>query len=80
MPLAYNISSAEYWRLGDVAELVRQLFPAGRLRIGPGQVAELDLQGPFDGTVAWRDLGYEPEWTLERGLIDYAEWLKTHEA
>jgi len=80
VPLAYNISSAEYWRLGDVAALVRQLFPAGRLQIGPGQVAELDLQGPFDGTAARRDLGYEPEWTLARGLSDYAEWLKTHEA
>ena len=26
-----------------------------------------------------RDLGYEPEWTLARGLTDYA-WLKTQEA
>jgi hypothetical protein len=24
-------------------------------------------------------LGYEPEWTLARGLTDYA-WLKTQEA
>ena len=79
-PLAYNISSGEYWRLGDVAGLVRPLFPAGRLQIGEGQVAELDLQGPFDGTAARRDLGYEPEWTLARGLTDYAAWLKTHEA
>jgi nucleoside-diphosphate-sugar epimerase len=31
-------------------------------------------------TAARRDLGYESEWTLERGLADYAEWLKTHEA
>lgn len=56
------------------------MFPAGRLQIGPGPVAELDLQGPFDGTAAQRDLGYEPEWTLARGLTDYAGWLKTHEA
>jgi nucleoside-diphosphate-sugar epimerase len=80
VPLAYNIASAEYWRLGDVAALVQQLFPAGRLQIGPGQIAELDLQGPFDVTAARRDLGYTPEWTLTRGLTDYAEWLKTHEA
>ena len=36
-PLAYNISSGEYWRLGDVAALVRPLFPAGRLHIGGGR-------------------------------------------
>jgi nucleoside-diphosphate-sugar epimerase len=63
-----------------VVALVRPLFAAGRLQIGPGQVAELDLQGPFDGTAARRDLGYEPEWTLTRGLTDYAAWLKAHEA
>jgi nucleoside-diphosphate-sugar epimerase len=38
-PLAYNISSGEYWQLGDVAALVRPMFPAGRLQIGPGPVA-----------------------------------------
>jgi UDP-glucose 4-epimerase len=76
---AYNVSSAEYWRLGEVVELVRPLFPSGRIQIGPGRVAELDMQGPFDGAAARRDLGYVPEWTLERGLADYAEWLKTHE-
>jgi UDP-glucose 4-epimerase len=79
-PLAYNISSGKYWQLGDMAALVRPLFPAGRLHIGPGPVVELDLHGPFDGTAAQRDLGYEPEWTLARGLTDYAAWLKTHEA
>jgi UDP-glucose 4-epimerase len=79
-PLAYNISSAEYWQLGDVAALVRPLFPTGRLQIGPGPVAELDLQGLFDTTAARRDLGYELEWTLARGLNDYAAWLRTHEA
>ena len=63
-----------------MAALVRPLFPAGHLRIGPGQVAALDLQGPFDCTAARRDLGYEPEWTLARGLTDYAAWLQTHEA
>jgi nucleoside-diphosphate-sugar epimerase len=30
-------------------------------------------------STAQRDLGYEPEWTLERGLADYSEWLKTYE-
>ena len=63
-----------------MAALVRPLLPAGRLHIGPGPVVEPDLQEAFDGTAAQRDLGYEPEWTLARGLTDYAAWLKTHEA
>jgi hypothetical protein len=49
--------------------------PAPRLarmpdQIGPGPVAELDLQGPLYGTAAQCDFGYEPEWTLARGLTD----------
>ncbi len=78
--LAYNISSAEYWRLGAVADVVGRLMPEGRLTIGPGRIAELDLQGPFDSAAGRRDLGYVPEWGLERGLIDYAAWLQTHAA
>ena len=59
-------------------ELVRPQF--GAHSDWTARVAELDMQGPFDGEAARRDLGYEPEWTIERGLADYAEWLKTHEA
>lgn len=61
-------------------ELVRPLVPSGRIRIGPGRVAELDIRGSFDGAAARRGLGYEAEWALEHGLADYGEWLKTHEA
>jgi hypothetical protein len=38
-------------------------------QIGPGPVADLELQGPLYGQ-AQRDFGYEPEWTLARGLTD----------
>jgi UDP-glucose 4-epimerase len=65
-----------------VAEFVRPVRPllrSGLIQIGPDRVAELGVQEPFDGAATRRDLGYEPEWTLERGLADYAEWLKTHE-
>jgi UDP-glucose 4-epimerase len=79
-PLAYNISSGECWRLGDVAALVRPMFPAGRLQIGPGRTPSSTSKGRSRARQAQRDLGYEPEWTLARGLADYAAWLKTHEA
>jgi nucleoside-diphosphate-sugar epimerase len=58
---------------------VRRVLRSGLIQIGPDRVAELGVQEPFDGAAARRDFGYEPEWTLERGLADYAEWLKTHE-
>jgi UDP-glucose 4-epimerase len=50
---AYNVSSTEYWALGDVVDLIRrEILPHADIEIGPGLVAELDLQGPFDGAAA----------------------------
>jgi nucleoside-diphosphate-sugar epimerase len=59
-------------------ELVRPQFGAHSDWTGPSRRTR--HAGTFDGEAARRDLGYEPEWTIERGLADYAEWLKTHEA
>ena len=77
---AYNVSSAEYWRLADAADLARRLLPEAKIEIGHGPVPELDLRGPFAIGEARRALGFEPYWTLERGLADYVDWLRTHDA
>lgn len=77
---AYNVSSAEYWRLSDAVDLACRLLPEATIEIGPGLVPELDLQGPFAIDAARHALGFEPRWTLERGLSDYTGWLRTHHA
>lgn len=76
----YNVSSGEYWRISDALEIVRKLVPEATIEVGPGLVTELDLQGPFDCSAARHDLGYAPEWPLERGLAQYAAWLASHDA
>lgn len=76
---AYNVSSAEYWPLGDVIDLIRrEILPHADIEIGPGLVAELDLQGPFDGAAARQELGYTAAFELRRGLATYAEPLQTN--
>lgn len=77
---AYNVSSAEYWRLADAADLARRLLPDAEIAIGSGTVPELDPQGPFAIDEARRVLCFEPQWMLERGLTGYVEWLRTHDA
>ena len=71
----YNVSSAEYWRLRDVVDVVRGLLPDATIEVGPGLVPELDTQGPFSIEAARRDLGYVPQWDLQRGLAMYADHL-----
>jgi UDP-glucose 4-epimerase len=78
-PVAYNISSDEYWRLGDVLDVVAELHPGALLAAGPGLDPTLDLQGQFSISSATRDLGFTPSWHLRRALPDYAEWLAEHD-
>ncbi|WP_394829333.1 NAD-dependent epimerase/dehydratase family protein [Pendulispora albinea] len=75
---AYNVSSGEYWRVGDLVDLVRKCRPNGEIEIGPGRLSELDMKGPLDLTSTQRDLGFEPAWGLERGIVHYIEHLETH--
>jgi nucleoside-diphosphate-sugar epimerase len=34
--------------------------------------------GAFDISAAERDLGYRPQWDLERGLSDQIDWLRAN--
>ena len=59
-------------------EMIRDLIPGARIEIGAGYW-HLDRQGPWDISAAARDLGYKPEYPLERGLPEYVAWLREHE-
>ncbi|MDQ4137473.1 MAG: NAD(P)-dependent oxidoreductase [Actinomycetota bacterium] len=78
-PLAYNISSSEYWSLSGIAEEVRRAHPAATVEVGPGLEPTLDLQGQFSIESARADFGYEPRWPLRRALGDYGAWLGDHD-
>jgi nucleoside-diphosphate-sugar epimerase len=80
---AYNISGPEWPTLGELAARVRALIPGADLEIGPGDLPLDQLGdhriGAVDIGAAARDLGYRPAWDLERGLGEYAEWLRSNE-
>jgi UDP-glucose 4-epimerase len=72
----YNVTGGRQIALGDAAALVRGLLGDPGISIGPGYIANLDRQGPWDISAARRDLGYQPGWALEEGIRAYAEWLR----
>jgi UDP-glucose 4-epimerase len=72
----YNISGGSQVTLGELADLIRVRLPAARIDLGPGHLPGWDRQGPFDISAAARELGYSPEWPLERGLDSYIAWLR----
>ena len=73
----YNVTGGSQITLKEAADLVRDAVPGADIRIGPGYL-HLDRQGPYDISAADRDLGYRPEWPIERGVRDYIEWLRAH--
>ncbi len=73
----YNVTGGSQISLSEAAEIVRQTITDADIEVGPGHL-HLDRQGPYDISAAERDLGYKPEWPVERGIPDYIAWLREH--
>lgn len=75
---AYNISGGRQVTVTETADMLASLLPEAKFDIGPGLLPEWDRMGTFDLSAAERDLGYRPQWDLERGLRDQIAWLRAH--
>ncbi len=73
----FNITGGVLRRRAEVAELVGRLVPGAAVRVGPGIPPRAHLRGPSRLDRARAELGYEPGYTLERGLDDWLAWLRT---
>jgi UDP-glucose 4-epimerase len=74
----YNVSGGPPITVRGVADLLEELLPGASFDIGPGVLPDWDRIGEFDLTAAQADLAYQPQWTLEHGLVRQIEWLKEH--
>ncbi|WP_315831898.1 NAD(P)-dependent oxidoreductase [Bradyrhizobium prioriisuperbiae] len=72
----YTITGGTFLTLGQIAEIVRKIFPQADIELGPGADPVDEVQGQFDITAAARDLGFQPALSFEQGVERYAEWLK----
>lgn len=73
----FNVTGGERCTLSEAAAMIGRLMPDARVEIGDG-FWHLDRQGPWDISAIERDLGFVPEYPLERGLPEYVEWLRDH--
>ncbi|MGZ6777362.1 MAG: NAD-dependent epimerase/dehydratase family protein [Mycobacterium sp.] len=73
----YNVSGGRLVTVAETARLLEELIPGATFDIGPGLLPNWDSQGPYDLTASQRDLGYTPAWTLESGLVNQIDWLRT---
>jgi UDP-glucose 4-epimerase len=71
----FNMASGILISLPELADMVRAKVGDLQLSIGPGRdpFGIGLMYGCLDDTKARRELGYKPEWDLERSVVDFAE-------
>jgi len=78
----YNVSSGENVRFSRVLETLSEVRSNFRFRVrSRGNASGFfrdSLRGPLSMERARNDLGFVPEYGLERGLREYMGWLETH--
>ena len=75
----YNIGSGVANTLNDFATVLRKKLPAADIEIGPGQNflgMPYQPHGVYDVSRARQELGFKPQYDLDRAIADYLETLK----
>ncbi len=76
---AFNIGSGIGRTLNDFADVLRRRLPNADITIGPGLNflgSAQPLAAIYDISRARKELGYEPQYDLERAIDDYLDVLK----
>jgi nucleoside-diphosphate-sugar epimerase len=80
----FNIGSGELTSADDVAAMVGEFTGAQVQVIEPQGLAESNprarLEAAYDQTRAHSEIGYQPEYSLQRGIRELAVWLREHQA
>ena len=74
---AYNISAGKLVTNREVAAAVMAAYPKAEIPLLPG-TAQRRAGMIMDPTFIQRDLGFEPEYDLQRGVAEWIDWLKTN--
>lgn len=87
----FNLSGGRLVSLFEIAAVLRTVFPDQAIEVGPGQVDlsslrsagsggyRMALRPAFDVSLARAELGYQPEYCIERGIPAYVAWLRNRE-
>lgn len=72
----FNIGTEEFVTLQDVSREVRKFVPNAQIDIRGGLDTAYASRGPMKIDRARQELGYEPEYDLEKGIEDYVRILR----
>ena len=77
----YNLGDGKATSAGQVAAAVEKAVPGADVAgaLSPGRGPNYTVDRYMDLSRIQADAGYEPEYTLERGIAEYAAWFRDHE-
>ncbi len=75
----YNVGSGRAASNKETFEAVKKVFPEAKLAaMKPGRTPGMPEKPVMDLTRIKKDVGYVPEFDLEKGVADYAAWLRNN--
>jgi len=72
----YNISGDRPVKYREFAEIVKKLSPNTQIGLQPGRSPRSKPNPYMDVTRIKEEVGYRPEYDLERGVAEYIDWLR----
>lgn len=81
LSLAYNIAGGpgDYVTFGQIVSTIKKLEPNSGDVIFQGKEGEDRSLGVFDISLARKELGFEPKYTMEEGLRESIQYFKRHQ-
>src|SRR5581483_7813618 len=75
---AYNISGGRAITRRELAEAVKRVYPDAQIDLLPGHPPGGRTYVGMDIGLIKQDLGWEPQYDINRGVAEWIDWLKTH--
>ncbi len=74
----FNIGTDEYFSIKEIADLIKTFIPSAHIDIVASNETTLPEVRGLDYQRAQEELNYKPQYTMESGLKDYIEWVKSN--
>src|SRR5215467_6981383 len=74
----YNIGSGSLMTYGEFVEAVKTVVPDAQVSLQPGRNPRHRPNAYMDITRLKEDVGYKPQYDIQRGIEEYIGWLQNH--
>jgi UDP-glucose 4-epimerase len=74
----YNISGESPITYGEFVDVVKKVVPNAEINLPPGRGPRYRPNAYLDITRLKQEVGYLPQYTIERAVGEYIDWLRQH--